>query len=97
MVALGDTRLSEKLVTEIQSRVKHQAENFTKIRAHMKRSQAWAPFRSSLWSSPFTKCEETVRIFLNFPVIPRGYHLKKNTQKCRVFQKMECPLDIPFQ
>lgn len=62
MVALGDTRLSEKLVTEIQSRVKHQAENFTKIRAHMKRSQAWAPFRSSLWSSPFTKCEETVLI-----------------------------------
>jgi hypothetical protein len=35
MVALGNTHLNEKLVTEIQSKVKPRAKNFTKIRTHM--------------------------------------------------------------
>jgi hypothetical protein len=39
MVYLGDICLSEKLITEIQSRVKRRVKNFTKIMDHMKRSQ----------------------------------------------------------
>jgi hypothetical protein len=50
-----------------------------------------------LWSSPFTKYEKIVPIFIISLWYPKGIIWKKHTKVPGCFKKMECPLDVPFQ